>query len=59
MLDWLAAALNSNGERIKMRPNAAKACTDGFAINLAGVREGAQGTGGCVLSMASLSRLPE
>ncbi|KAL4426229.1 hypothetical protein ABPG77_009844 [Micractinium sp. CCAP 211/92] len=37
MLDWLAAALNSNGERIKMRPNAAKACTDGFAINLAGV----------------------
>lgn len=38
MLAWLAAALNSNGERIKMRPNAAKACTDGFAINLAGVR---------------------
>lgn len=37
MLAWLAAALNSNGERIKMRPNAAKACTDGFAINLAGV----------------------
>lgn len=37
MLAWLAAALDSNGERIKMRPNAAKACTDGFAANLAGV----------------------
>ncbi|PSC67765.1 putative ubiquitin conjugation factor E4 [Micractinium conductrix] len=36
-LNWLAAALNSNGERIKMRPDAKKACTDGFALNLAGV----------------------
>lgn len=36
-LSWLAAALNSNGERLKMQPNPALACTDGFALNLAGV----------------------
>ncbi|PRW05883.1 putative ubiquitin conjugation factor E4 [Chlorella sorokiniana] len=35
MLNWLAAALDSNLERTKMRPDPKKMSTDGFALNLA------------------------
>jgi hypothetical protein len=38
MLGWLAAALNSNLERAKMRPDPRKSATDGFVLNLAAVR---------------------
>jgi hypothetical protein len=37
MVGWLAAALNSNLERCKMRPDPARSATDGFMLNLAGV----------------------
>lgn len=37
MLSWLAAVLDSNSERDKMRPDMKKAGTDGFMLNVAGV----------------------
>jgi ubiquitin conjugation factor E4 B len=36
-LDWLGAALRTNAERAKMRPDPKKAATDGFMLNLAAV----------------------
>lgn len=36
-LDWLAAALRTNAERMKMRPDFKKASTDGFMLNVAAV----------------------
>ena len=46
MLGWLAAALNSNLERAKMRPDPRKSATDGFVLNLAAVRLGVGVCGG-------------
>lgn len=34
MLDWLAAALHTNHERAKLRPDPKKAASDGFMINI-------------------------
>lgn len=36
-LNWLAAALRTNQERAKMRPDIKKAATDGFMLNVAAV----------------------
>ena len=51
MLGWLAAALSSNLQRAKIRPDPRKSATDGFVLNLAAVGgsgdEGGGG-GGCV-----------
>lgn len=45
MVAWLAAALNSNLERCKMRPDPARTATDGFMLNLAGVGGSRRGLG--------------
>ena len=43
MLRWLGAALRSNAERAKMQPDPRRCASDGFMVNLAGVRCGVGG----------------